>query len=53
MLVSVIMKYRFQRTLLHLRCLFRNPRGWKFYLAGVNRECKEILIELFKKRSAL
>lgn len=40
------MKYRCWRALLHIRCLIKNPRGWKFYVAGVIREIKEIVFEL-------
>jgi hypothetical protein len=44
---SIVMRYRFQRTILHFRCLIKNPSGWKFYAAGIVREIKEIFAELF------
>jgi hypothetical protein len=32
------MKIKTMRILFHLACLVRNPKGWRFYLAGIGRE---------------
>jgi hypothetical protein len=32
------MKIKTMRILFHTICLFRNPKAWRFYIAGIRRE---------------
>jgi hypothetical protein len=32
------MKIKTMRIIYHTICLFRNPKAWRFYIAGIRRE---------------
>jgi hypothetical protein len=36
------MNHKLYRAFLHLKCLIRNPKDWRFYVKGILRELKEL-----------